>query len=176
MVGRQVSDWLELDPYYRWVALSPLQLAFCRPTRTIVIRWLRDGKPHHALLIVTDLLSPIPTVCQQYSLRAGAEVDIRNDKQGLLLTHRRKRSWQAQMMLILLNDLAHNLITTFRCQALQNTPLAAFGAYRMIQEVFNIPGRAVIQQGRLIELQLLETHPHAKTLADALPRFWNICC
>jgi hypothetical protein len=35
---------------------------------------------------------------------------VRNDKQGLLLTHRRKRHWNAQETIILLNDLAHNWV------------------------------------------------------------------
>lgn len=176
MVGRRVIDWITLEPDYRWAALSPLQLSFCQPTRTIAVRWQRDGKLRHALYVVTDLLTPISQVCQQYGMRGAAEVEIRNDKQGLLLTHRRKRAWYAQYMLVLLNDLAHNLITSFRSLALSDTPLAEFGPYRIIQEVFNIPGKAVLKEGQLIELQLLETHPHAKVMAHALSRFWKICC
>lgn len=171
--GREVQEWLELSPNCRWAALSPHQLAFAQPTRTIAVRWRAENDLlKHALYIVTDMTSPIPVVCEQYGLRGQIEIDIRNDKQGLLLTHRRKRRWNAQETIILLNDLAHNWLTSFRKIALSNTPLQDFGIYRLIHEVLNIPGQAIIQNGRLTELRLLETHPHAQIMAEALERFW----
>lgn len=171
--GRQVHQWLELVPDRRWVALSPHQLTFSYPTRTLVLRWReKDDSLKHALYIVTDRTSSIPDVCSQYDLRGGAEVDIRNDKQGILLTHRRKRSWNAQQTVVLLDDLAHNWLTAFRRLALKDTPLCNYGVYRLIQEVLNIPGQAIIKDGRLVELRLLKTHPHAAIITEALSRFW----
>jgi hypothetical protein len=172
--GRDIQDWLELSPGNRWAAVSPHQLTFCQPTRTIAVRWrTEDGPLKHALYIVTDLTSPIPIICEQYGLRGQVEVDIRNDKQGLLLTHRRKRRWNAQETILLLNDLAHNWLTTFRQVALRETPLQNFGIYRLIHEALNIPGQAIIEDGRLLELRLMETHPHAQTMAKALCSFWQ---
>ena len=101
----------------------------------------------------------LDVICQKYNLRGGAEIDIRDDKQELLLTHRRKRAWFAQAILVLLNDLAHNFIAAFRRIALQNTPLPSFGAYYLIQDVFTIPGEVLIRDERLVELRLLETPP-----------------
>jgi hypothetical protein len=171
--GRRVQDWQELPPGQRWIALAPQQLQYGVPTRTLAFRWRnRQGKLKHALYVVTDIDSALEVVCQKYNLRAGAEIDIRDDKQGLLLTHRRKRAWYAQEILVLLNDLAHNFITTFRKTALINTPLADFGPYRLIQDVFTIPGEAIIRDDRLVELRLLETHPYAEIMAQALPRLW----
>lgn len=171
--GKKVQNWLELEPNQRWAALAPEQLVFSRPTRTIAVRWRDKNKNlKHALYIVTDLVTPIPEICKQYSLRGGAEVDIRNDKQGILLTHRRKRLWNAQQAVILLDDLAHNWLTAFRDTALKGTRLQDYGVYRLIQEVMNIPGEAVIEDGKLIELRLLTTHPHAEIMLDALSRFW----
>jgi len=172
--GRQVQDWQELPPGQRWIALAPQQLQFCAPTRTLAFRWQnRKGKLKHALYVVTDMDSPLEVVCQKYNLRGGAEIDIRDDKQGLLLTHRRKRAWYAQEILVLLNDLAHNFISTFRRTTLANTPLANFGPYRLIQDVFTIPGEVVIRDEQLIELRLLETHPYADIMAQSLPRLWR---
>jgi hypothetical protein len=171
--GRRVQDWQELPPGQRWIALAPQQLQYGVPTRTLAFRWRnRQGKLKHALYVVTDMDSALEVVCQKYNLRAGAEIDIRDDKQGLLLTHRRKRAWYAQEILVLLNDLAHNFITTFRRTALVNTPLADFGPYRLIQDVFTIPGEAIIRDDRLVELRLLQTHPYAEIMAQALPRLW----
>jgi hypothetical protein len=172
--GRRVQDWQELPPGQRWIALAPQQLQYGVPTRTLAFRWRnRKGKLKHALYVVTDMDSALEVVCQKYNLRAGAEIDIRDDKQGLLLTHRRKRAWYAQEILVLLNDLAHNFIATFRRTALANTPLADFGPYRLIQDVFTIPGEVVIRDDRLVELRLLETHPYAQIMAQALPRLWQ---
>jgi hypothetical protein len=172
--SRRVQQWQPLPSGQRWVALAPEQLSFCRPTRTLLLRWQdTKGKFKHGLFVVTDLQSPLELVCQKYNLRGGAEIDIRDDKQGLLLTHRRKRAWQAQAMLVLLNDLAHNFIATFRRIALLDTPLANFGAYRLIQDVFTIPGEVVIHDEQLVELRLLETHPYADIMAQVLPRLWR---
>ena len=172
--GRRVTDWQELIPQKRWAAIPDQQLQFCVPTRTLALRWLnKQGKLKHALLVTTDLASPVELLCQTYNLRGGAEIDIRADKQGLLLTQRRKRAWHAQEMLMLLNDLAHNFIVSFRQIALFDTPLAQFGSYRLIQDVFNIPGEVVFEADRLVELRLKQTHPYADCLAQALLRLWD---
>lgn len=176
--GAQVPNWLEVDPGHRWVAIPPQQLHFCVPTRTLALRWLdhRTNKYKHALFVVTDLYSSLLEICHLYDLRGAAEIDIRNDKQGLLLTHRRKRLWHAQEILILLNDLAHNFLSMFRTTALVHTPLAKFGPYRLIQEVLNIPGELVFAEDHLLEVRLSQDHPHSKILLQALPRLWQLGC
>jgi len=173
--GQQVEHWTVLVPERRWVALSPKQIQFCRPTRTIAVRWLnRQGKLKHALYVVTDLTRPLVELAHLYDLRGGLEVDIREDKQGLLLSHRRKRHWYAQEVLALLNDLAHNFLIAFRHHILADTPLAHFGLYRLVQDVLTVPGQATFNdQGFVTDLQLLKSHPYAQILADVLPRFWR---
>lgn len=172
--GRSVQQWHEIIPDQRWIAFSQKQHNLDYPTRTIALRWRnKKGQLKHALLVVTDLSSSLTDLNRLYNLRGAAEVDIRNDKQGLLLTQRRKRSWEAQEIVILLNDLAHNFITAFRRTILADTPLATFGHQRLIQDVFTIPGVATIKDDQLIELQLSDSHPHAKVLAQVLPRLWT---
>jgi hypothetical protein len=172
--ARRIHNWQEVLPNRRWIALSPKQHAFCVPTRTIALRWRnKQDQLKHALLIVTDLEASLTDLSYLYNLRGAAEVDIRNDKQGLLLTHRRKRAWEAQEMLILLNDFAHNFITTFRRTVLADTPLANFGHQRLIQDVFTMPGQAIIADDQLLELRLPKSHPYAQILADVLPRLWR---
>ena len=145
--GKRISDWQTLEADRRWIALPEQQLHFCRPTRTLALRWLdMHGKLKHALYVVT----------------------------GLLLTHRRKRLWGAQETLVLLNDLAHNFLIMFRRQFLQNTPFEKFGIYRLIHEVLAVPGHAVLDDnGFLCELRLLHSHPHAKPLVDILAKLWH---
>lgn len=173
--GEQVKDWTPLVPERRWVALPEKQIPLCRPTRTIAVRWLNhQGELKHALYVVTDLTQPITEVARVYDLRAGLEVDIREDKQGLLLSRRRKRQWYAQEMLVLLNDLAHNFLIAFRRDILADTPLANFGLYRLVQDVLNVPGLAHFDdQGFVTDLWLLQSHPYAHILVDVLPRLWQ---
>lgn len=173
--GQRVIDWQEIDPDRRWVALPVEQLHFARPTRTIAVRWLdRRGKCKHALYVVTDLHQPIAELARLYDLRGGLEVDIREDKQGLLLTHRRKRAWHAQEVLVLLNDMAHNFLVMVRRLLLADTPLANFGLYRLIQDVLTVPGVAGLDdEGFVTDLQLLKSHPYAPILAEVLPRLWQ---
>jgi len=175
MWGERVQDWQVIVPDQRWVALSPEPLEFGVPTRTLAVRW-RDHHTHklkHALYVVTDLHHSLPEVCQMYDLRGGLEVDIRDDKQGLLLTHRRKRYWYAQETLVLLNDLAHNLLSMFRRVVLADTPLAQWGPYRLIRDVLAIPGEAIIADDQLVELRLAQSHPLSAILVEVLPRLWQ---
>ncbi len=173
--GQRVSEWQEVKPGHRWVALPPDQLQFCVPTRTIAVRWLhhRTNKLKHALYVTTDQQLPLLELCKQYDLRGGFEVDIRDDKQGLLLTHRRKRVWCAQEILLLLNDLAHNFLSMFRHKVLVGTPIADYGACRLIRDVLAIPGSVHMEGDRLIELRLADSHPLAATMAEVLPRLWQ---
>lgn len=173
--GAQVQDWQVLEPDRRWVGLPPRQLDLGVPTRTVAVRWRDERKPRckHALYVVTDLNRPLGELCHLYDLRGGAESDIRDDKQGLLLTQRRKRSWEAQEVLILLTDLAHNVLSWLRHELLQDTPLAHFGLYRLVQNVLNVPGEVVCENDRLSELRFLATHPYAPLLAEVLPKLWQ---
>ena len=173
--GRQVPEWTTIEPDRRWVALPEKQISLCRPTRTIAVRWLNhQGKLKHALYVVTDLSQPIQTMAHLYDLRGRIEVDIREDKQGLLLSHRRKREWCAQEMLCLLNDLAHNFLVAFRTHILVDTPLAEFGLYRLVQDVLSVPGQVRFDDhGFITDMQLLRTHPYAPILASVLPRLWQ---
>jgi hypothetical protein len=173
--GQRVAEWIELVPGQRWIAQPREQLSFCRPTRTLAVRW-RDyahEKLKHALYVVTDLDSSLPHLAHQYDLRGGFEVDLREDKQGLRLTQRRKRAWLAQEMLVLLSDLAHNVLSAFSRQVLSGTPLAGFGPQRLIQDVFTMPGEAIFMADQLVELRLQQTHPYAEILAACLPRLWT---
>lgn len=173
--GQRVPQWQVVKEGHRWVAVPQEQLRFSVPTRTIAVRWLdhRRQKLKHALYVVTDLQRTPLELCQLYDLRGGFEVDIRDDKQGLLLTHRRKRRWCAQEALLLLNDLAHNVLSMFRREVLAGTPLADFGPFRLIRDVLAIPGWAIVAGDRLVELQLAESHPWAAPLAEVLPRLWQ---
>jgi len=172
--GRQVEQWTEIRPGERWVARSPVQLAFPTPTQTIVVRWrTKKGHPRHALYLTTDLAASPQEVARTYDARGAGEVEIQADHAGLLLRRRRKRRLAAQEMLILLNDLAHNWLAWFYAWALKDGPFAHFGPKRIIRDLLTIPGEAEIIDDELVELRLKAAHPYAETMADALQRLWQ---
>jgi hypothetical protein len=71
----------------------------------------------------------------------GIEIDLKQDKQGLGLTKRNKKSFPSQQMLTQLNALAHNLLVwsrdwlTQRCQS-----VAKLGLLRLVRDVLCFNG------------------------------------
>ncbi len=96
------------------------------------------------------------------------EVEIRADKQGLNLPRRRKHHLGAQMLLILLTDVAHNLLSWLHAAILADGPCADFGTLRLVQDLLCIPGRLEYEGAELHKVALLDTHPYAAIVAAAL--------
>ncbi len=142
--------------------------AHCYGRRTITVarRW-RDGKGklHRDLLITTLVGLADREVAKLYDGRGAMEVDIKGDKRGLGIEKRTKKSFHAQEALVLLAQLAHNLLAWFKRWFLAGTARAArLGAERLVREVLAMPGR--VRGGRwqtrrvLVELPIL--HPWAR--------------
>ncbi|HDH09778.1 MAG TPA: hypothetical protein ENF84_02440 [Chloroflexi bacterium] len=173
--ARQVRHWIEVRPGEKWVALSPVQLAFPVPTQTVAVRWLTPKRRwRHALYITTDLNATPVEVVETYDDRGAGEVEIQTDHMGLLLRRRRKRSFAAQEMLVLLNDLAHNWLAWLHAWVLQDTPFKSFGPKRIIRDLLSIPGEADIVNDELIELRLKASHPYAAVMTEVLEHLWQI--
>ena len=173
--ARQVKHWIEVRPGEKWVALSPVQLAFPVPTQTVAVRWLTPKRRwRHALYITTDLNATPVEVVETYDDRGAGEVEIQTDHMGLLLRRRRKRSFAAQEMLVLLNDLAHNWLAWLHAWVLQDTPFKSFGPKRIIRDLLSIPGEADIVNDELIELRLKASHPYAAVMTEVLEHLWQI--
>jgi hypothetical protein len=110
-----------------------------------------------------------------YDLRSGgAETMIKSSKQGLGLTKRNKRCFAAQEMLVLLAQLAYNLISWSHnlFAASPNNKLRTFGILRMVRDAFHIPGRLALDaQGHLLQIVLCAKHPLAHSFASGLAPF-----
>lgn len=172
--ARQVGQWVEIRAEERWVAPSPVQLAFSVPTQTVVVRWrTQKGRFRHALYITTDLTATPEDIVHTYDARGAGEVEIQTDHMGLWLRRRRKRRLAAQEMLILLNDLAHNWLAWFYAWALKDGPFDRFGPKRIIRDLLTIPGEVEIVNDELVELRLKASHPYAEAMANALQRLWR---
>jgi len=99
-----------------------------------------------------------------YDLRGGGvETQNRGGKQGLGLSHRNKRSFVAQEMLVLLAQLAHNLIIWSRNRLAAVAPrFSKFGIQRTVRDLFQISGQVKLSSiGCIQSVSLNPKHPHA---------------
>jgi hypothetical protein len=165
---------------------------YARPTQQVVVRIIdTKGKISYGLLVTNapfDLLADLAThpvhdlpdphlfaIVFAYDRRnGGIETQFKHSKQGLGLTHRNKRSFAAQEMLVLLAQLAHNLtIWTRNRLALAAPAYTRLGILRMVRDVFQIPGRVVFDtQDHLKAITLNRDHPFARCFVNA---FASLC-
>jgi len=109
-----------------------------------------------------------------YNLRSGGvETSIKNSKQGLGLNKRNKKRFEAQHLLVLLAQLAYNIVVWTQNELKKYSKLiASFGMLRMIRDAFRISGKVQFDQKGKVNLIILnETHKLAKAIRDA----WQSC-
>jgi hypothetical protein len=157
--------------------------AYAHPTRQLVLRKRKQNGQwsFHALIFtLTDqmlfelLAQPIPAcptdeqilmaALHFYDLRGGGlETQNKSDKQGLGLSRRNKHRFAAQEMLVLLAQLAHNLIIwTRNALAKTNPRFRKYGILRTVRDVFHIPGSIqMTEQGNIGQITLNAQHPLA---------------
>lgn len=75
----------------------------------------------------------------------GVETSFKGDKQGLGLSKRTKKRFEAQQMVMLLGALAHHVVTWVRrWLAAPASLLQHYGPMRMIRDVFHVSGFLLI--------------------------------
>jgi hypothetical protein len=190
-LARSVTTWY-LDPKVKGREVGWVQApyAYAKPTRQLAIRKRkRNGQWSYHVLVFTLTndqlfwLARQPVVKQPtdhqvlcaalaaYDLRSGGlETSNKGSKQGLGLTKRNKRKFSAQQMLVLLAQLAYNLITwTRRDLSAADDHLSHFGPLRFVRDLFSIPGLIELDaQGHVLQITLRSSQPHAWAIAHAL--------
>jgi hypothetical protein len=190
-LARSVTTWYP-DPKVegREVGWVEDQHQYDRPTRQLAIRNQKDnGEWSYHVLVFTltnDQIfwlarQPVRneptskrilfTVLAAYDLRnGGIETSNKGSKQGLGLTKRNKRLFSAQEMLVLLAQLAYNLISWTRdTLAVTDRRFARYGVLRMVRDMFHIPGHIELDaQGHVIQIALRAKQPGARVIAQAL--------
>jgi Transposase DDE domain group 1 len=169
-LARQVRRW---DPAGEgsWLGEVPPPVDYGRPVRVFVKkRWKKDQFVHS--YYVSSLALPSKRLfVAGYEDRGAAEVEqFRNDKGGLGLEARRKRSFLGQKGYILLTDLAHNLLADFYHRALVGSPFEAYGLKRMVRDLLAVPGRIEVGQDR-VRVELLSQKQFSKDLVRCLERY-----
>ena len=191
-MAASVSEWLD-DPLIPgrqvgWVEIPPTD--YVREVRRIAVRWRKkNGSWGIAVLISTltprtvieETHQPLSQVLNHqavllayvrfYDQRGGGvESAIKADKQGLGMTKRNKKRFEAQQMLMLLGVLAHNVIVwATRWLAPHEPKLRRYGVKRMVRDIFHISGRIVRdRRGRIIQIILNQAAPLVRGLARSL--------
>ena len=169
-LAQKVQRWIPYGDVWLGSVASPVD--YGRPVRVWVKRRLEKGLHKHSYYVTTLKLHSMIQAMQLYDQRGRAEVEqFRSDKQGLHLSSRRKHLLVAQQALVLLTDLAHNLLANFHHLALSGTVFEGFAAKRIVRDLLAIEGNLVWQDGGLKRIELNQGHPHAKRLLQCLIRY-----
>ena len=186
----QVEQWIR-DPRRpdRELAWCPDPLEFEQDTQQFLIRkHTSDGKTKVSLVVgrlpdsllaeQTDL--PIETMAERlvalaylYDQRGGGiETQFKNSKQGLGLQRRNKKSFAAQEMLVLLAQLAHNLMIWMRnaLAVVAHPRFRKYGVLRLVRDVCQIAGHIRFDEsGKICDIHLNRRHPLARYFVRLRP-------
>jgi hypothetical protein len=165
-----ISQWQPTSSPGREVAAVPTPVPFVRSLAQYAVR--TPSKEHqdcfyYAVVFSTQRDLLMSEVVGRYDGRAGMEADLKSDKRGLALAVIRKRRLAAQKLVILLTQLAHNVLIWAReWLAAQAPRLRECGIVRLVQEVWAVPGRVKLSTEAVQRVRLRWTHPRAR----------DVCC
>jgi hypothetical protein len=160
------DDWREGPTRGQELGRPTRPHRYGRRTKTVARRWRdKKGKLHCDLLITTLVELSRKELAKGYDCRGGMEVEIKGDKRGLGLEKRRKKRFYAQEALVLLAQLAHNLLVWFKRWFLRGTKAAQLGMERLVQEVLAMPAQVKVGRGgSKVRLKFPTLHPWAKAV------------
>jgi hypothetical protein len=163
--------------------------AYAKPTRQLALRKQKaDGSWSYHVLIFTLNDSLLFRLCGRvmpanpesadillaalhaYDRRGGGiETQNKGDKHGLGLARRNKHCFAAQEMLVLLAQLAHNLVIWTRNDLAQaDQRLQNYGVCRTVRDALQIAGRIQVNaHGQVQQITLNEHHPLASAFQAA---------
>jgi hypothetical protein len=159
---------------YRDVSLGevPGPHDYPRPVRLFVKRRQEKGRFIYNYYVTTLSAASKRLFLQDYDARGAAEIEqFRNDKQGLGLAARRKRSFLGQKAFVLLTDLAHNLLADFHCNALIGSRFESFGPKRIVRDLLCTPGFLSFENDKLAQVDLLSLKHYSNELVSVLLRY-----
>lgn len=189
-----VTNWVD-DPRIEgrqvgWVRAATT--SYVRPVRRLAVRCRKkNGQWGVGVLIstlaslevliltgqsqakVTDDATVLLAYVYFYDQRGGGvETAFKDDKQGLGITKRTKKRFEAQQMVMLLNVLAHNVLIWARRWLAPNLPqIQRYGLVRLVRDVWHISGFVERDgQGHLTRIVLNQLAPLARGLGMALRR------
>jgi Transposase DDE domain group 1 len=162
----------------RAVAIVPNAPRYARRTQTLLLRWTNpSAQTGYATLVHSLLDREWVTIPALFDGRGAMESEIKADKGGLLMPKRRKKRLAAQEALILLTDVAHNLLAWSHDWMLGESRFRLLGPYALVNDLLCIPGRVRFKGDKLQMVALRDTHPYAADmrlcLVQLLEHFGN---
>jgi hypothetical protein len=180
------ADQKEVGRQAGWVTAPHL---YDQDTQQVVVRKRKEDGNWQLSLLVNSLptsvlfelvgLPPCPSptseqllwaIVYAYDLRSGGvETAFRQSKEGLHIHRRNKRRFDAQEMLLLLAQLAQNVLLWFRrLLAKHASKWRRYGIKRLLRDILSIPGRLCLDgRGQIIGLIFDQQQPSAATFARA---------
>jgi hypothetical protein len=122
---------------------------------------------------LTDEAAVLLAYVYFYDARGGGvETAFKDDKQGLGITKRNKKRFEAQQMVMLLNVLAHNVLIWARGWLAPLLPqIERYGLLRLVRDIWHISGFVERDRhGEIIRIVLNQLAPVARGLGMALRR------
>jgi Transposase DDE domain len=178
-LSKTVKEWVQ-DPNWSersfgWV--SEPATGYVRPAQRIVVRCRRlDGTFAYGVLICSLEIQQVLTILGWQESQAadpvavllayvtfydqrggGIETAFKGDKQGLGLTRRNKKRFDAQHILALLGSLAHNVVVWAR-RWLAIAEGSHCGMLRMVRDIFHISGFLVFDTFDQVVQVVLNQH------------------
>jgi hypothetical protein len=190
-LAMSVTNWVD-DPRIEgrqvgWVRTT--SCAYVREVRRIAVR-CRKKNGTWGVGVLISTLSPLdvlvltgqspgqvrddPAVLLAYvyfydARGGGVETAIKDDKQGLGITKRNKKRFEAQQIVMLLNMLAHNVLVWARGWLAPHLPaIERYGLLRLVRDVWHMSG--FVEQdghGHLSRIVLNQLAPLAQGLGIA---------
>jgi hypothetical protein len=191
-LGKSVSEWFD-DPQIEGRQVGWVESAsdeYVRELRRIAVRWQKKNATWEYALVLSSLNAEEVIMettqdlaqleCAQavllayvrfYDMRGGGcETTFKDDKQGLGITKRSKKRFEAQQMLMLLGTLAHNVVVWAReWLAVEQPKLRGYGIKRLVRDVFHISGFLIRNaQGQIVAVVLNHLAPLVRGLTRSL--------
>ncbi|MEO8954686.1 MAG: transposase [Ktedonobacteraceae bacterium] len=180
LLAKSVKQWVTdaqvLERQIGWVTEEAV--GFVRPVRRAAVRCRKANGQWGVGVLICSLPSPailslagssvqgsdddaalLQAVVGLYDQRGGGiETSFKGDKQGLGLTKRNKKRFEAQQVLMLLGSLAHNIVVwahDWLTEQEEATPLQQYGILRMVRDVFHVGGLLSFDaSGKVVKIML----------------------
>lgn len=196
-----VKEWVDISPSSdnnsRQVGWVTEPYRYSKKTKQLAIRTMKDKKYQYSVIVTTYMDADIQTTIDDYDGRSGVpESSFCQDNQGLGNKNRRKRGFDAQRMLMLLTQLAHNLIRwiqkwmitaveqSLEEQSLPETSdgiistdksspekaiktLKEFGMKRFVRQILCLTGKVKIKEGKVLSIVINPLYPLVRRIIIA---------
>ena len=171
---------------------------YARRTVQVAVRTpKKDGTWSYAVLVSTDINATLEELLLEYDQRSGApENSFAQDYQALSLRKYRKAGFIAQQVLLLLAELAHNLMIWMKTWFIEavETPqdaseqtenshrkarkmLQSRGLKRIRRDILAIPGKVCFEGKKVVGIRINPFYPliqHVSTATKALFQHYGI--